>query len=128
MKDSRGFIVFWLVNSAIFYFSPFMFGILVATGNARLAPFMASIISGFLITIADALTLPIFERLGIELKDEWQWTLAYLFVNVLSIWVIARYADLTGVGITNAWVAVLLGVIFNLLQWVVWRTVLPKRK
>jgi len=128
MKDSRGFIVFWLANSAIFYFAPFVFGSLVVSGNARLAPFMASVVSGFLVTIADALTLPLFERLGIELRDEWQWTLAYLFVNVLSIWVIARYADLTGVGIQNAWVAVLLGVIFNVVQWIMWRTVFPKRK
>lgn len=121
MKDARGFLSFWLVNSVIFYFAPYVFVALVVTGNARLGPFMAAVVSGFILTVADVITMPIFESLKIKLKDKWQWSLAYLFVNVLGVWVIARYADLTGVGISSAWVAVLMGVIFNLAQWGVWK-------
>ena len=127
-NDTRGFLAFWLVNSAIFYFAPFILVGMIVTGNARLAPFLAAIVSGFLLTVADAVTVPIFESLKIRLKDEWQWALAYLFVNVLGVWVIARYADLTGVGVASAWVAVLLGVIFNLAQWGTWKIVAPDKK
>lgn len=123
-NDTRGFLAFWLTNSILLYFFPFVFTGMVVVGNARLAPFLAGIISGFLLTVADALTQPVFEKLGVKLKDEWQWALAYLFVNVLGVWVLARYADLTGVGVASAWVAVLLGVILNLVQWGVWKFVL----
>lgn len=126
MKDSRGFLAFWLVNSLIFYFAPFVLNGMVVVGNVRLASFMASVISGFLLTLAVSVTMPIFTSLKIKLTDEWQWALAYLFVNVVALWVIARYADLTGFGISNAWVAIILGVVFNLAQWGTWRLVDPK--
>ncbi len=126
--DAHMFFIFWLVNSAAFYFSPLVLVGMVATGNARLTPFMASLISGFLLTVGDALATPVFEKLKIKIKDEWQWALVYLFVNVLGVWVIARYADLTGVGVASAWVAVLLGVVINLVQWVAWKFGTSKKK
>ena len=128
MKDARMFIVFWFVNSTVFYFASLVLSGLVVTGNARLAPFMASIVSGFLLTVADAVTAPVFESLKIKLKDEWQWALAYLFVNVLGVWVIARYADLTGVGVATAWVAVVIGIICNIGQWVGWKLTAKTKK
>ena len=121
MKDSRGFLVFWLVNSLIFYFVPYVLSSMVVTGNARLTPFMARIISGFLLTAVDAAIEPVFRNLKIKLTSDWQWILAYLFANVFGIWVLARYADLTGVGISNAWVALLLGLILNVAQLTSWK-------
>lgn len=128
MKDTRGFLSFWLVNSVIFYFAPYVLVGMVVTGNERLGPFMAALISGLILTVADVITMPVFESLKIKLKDEWQWSLAYLFVNVLGVWIIARYADLTGVGIASAWVAVMMGVIFNLAQWGTWKLLGDKTK
>lgn len=128
MKDARGFLAFWLVNSLIFYIAPFVVSGMIVTGNARLAPFMASVISGFLLTLAVSVTMPAFTALKVKLTDEWQWMLAYLFVNVVSLWVIARYADLTGVGLASAWAALLLGVVFNLAQWGTWKMVTGDKK
>lgn len=121
MKDARHVVLFWLVNSLVFYFAPLVLVGLVVTGNSRLTPFMASLISGFLLTLAEAIAEPAFKHLKVQLKQEWQWSLAYLFINVITVWLIARYADLTGVGVASAWVAVLLGLILNLAQWLVWK-------
>ncbi len=126
MKDHRVFPLFWLINSIIFYFAPFFLVGMVATGNARLPGFLAAVISGFLLTLAIVATQPAFEKFNIKLKEDWQWLLVYLFVNVLAVWVIARYADLTGVGIANAWIAVLMGVILNLVQYLTWHFALRK--
>lgn len=123
MKDSREFLGYWVVNSFVFYFAPFVFNNMVMTGNARLTPFLSSIISGFFLTVFAAVTHPAFTSLKIKFKEEWQWTVAYLFVNVLGVWFLARYADLTGIGVINAWMAVCLGVIFNLSQWSIRRLV-----
>lgn len=119
MKDSRSFLLFWLINSAFFYFAPFIFTGFIVSGNVRLTAFLASIISGFLLTIADAGVQPLSEALKMKLKEDWQWTLSFLLVNVLGIWLIARYADLTGIGISNAWMAVLMGAILTLFQWLI---------
>lgn len=116
MKDGREFVTVWVVNSLLLYFIPYI-TTLVVIGNARLTPFMASIMGGFLLTLLDGATQPAFASLQIKLKDDWYWLLAHLFVNVLGIWVIARYADLTGVGISSAWMAVLLGIVYTLVHW-----------
>lgn len=127
MQDSRMFLVFWLVNSLLLYFAPLILVGMIVTGNARLAPFLASIISGFILTTAIAVTQPVFGWLKIELKDEWQWALVYFFVNVLGLWVIARYADLTGVGLASAWVAVIFGAVANIVQWLAWKYLAKKK-
>ena len=121
MQDTRVFLSFWVVNSLLFYLSPLVFGKLVVAGNARLTANLASLISGLIVTLADTLTMPVFKYFKIKLKDEWQWALAFLFVNVVTVWLIARYADLTGVGVSGAWVAVFLGTPLNLAQWLVWK-------
>ncbi len=128
MKDTRMFIAFWVINSALFYFSPYVLTGMVVTGNARLAPFLASIISGFLLSCADSLVMPVFEGLKIKLKDEWQWMLAFLLTNILGVWVIARYADLTGVGVSTGWTAILLGLSINIAQWIAWKVMADKTK
>ncbi len=127
MKDSRVFLLFWLVNSAFFYFAPFIFTGFIVSGNVRLTAFLASIISGFLLTVIDAATQPFSASLKIKLQEDWQWTLCFLFVNVLGIWLIARYADLTGVGISNAWMAVLMGAILTLIQWLIEKFLFKKQ-
>ena len=128
MHDARLFFGFWLVNSAMFYFAAMLAPDFVATGNARLTPFMASIISGFLLSLIDATVMPAFNALKIKMKSDWQWGLAFLFANILGVWLLARYADLSGVGIANAWAAVALGFVVNLVQWVLWKLVDSKSK
>lgn len=128
MKNSRMFFIFWVINSALFYALPFVLGESVVTGNARLAPFMASIISGFLLSLAISVVQPAFESLKIRIKTEWHWALIFLVVNILSVWIIARYADLTGVGVANVWAAVAVGIIANIVQWAVWKFVDTKKK
>lgn len=127
MNDARHFLLFWLVNSFVLYFAPLVLVGLVVSGNSRLTPFMASVISGFLLTVLEAIAEPAFTSLKIKLKDEWQWSLAYLFINVVAVWLIARYADLTGVGVASGWVAILLGLVLNLGQWVVWKMSVPPK-
>lgn len=131
MHDAKSFVLFWAVNSLLFYFAPFVFSDIVVTGNARLAPFLASVISGFLLALSAAFVMPAMDFLKVRIKEEWQWILVFLGGNILTVWLIARYADLTGVGISNIWVALLLGAIANVVQWVVWKFTeakLPKTK
>ncbi len=121
MKDPRQFVAFWVVNSALLFFAPFVLVGMVESGNVRLSSLLASVISGFILAVADALVMPVFDWFKIKIKDEWQWAFVFLFINVLGIWVIARYADLTGIGVSNGWIALLLGAVINLAQWGTWK-------
>lgn len=117
MKDGRFFLPFWIVNSVLLYFTPYVFPDFLVVGNARLTAFMAAVVSGFMIALACAAVLPVFTWMKIKLNDEWQKMFAFLFINVLSVWFIGRYADLTGVGIASAWIAVVMGLVLYLGQW-----------
>lgn len=128
MKNPRSFVVYWVLNSAFFYFLPLLLVGFIATGNARLTPFLASIISGFLLAVTHAFTPSAVEWLQIKLKEEWQWALAFLAANLLTIWVIARYADLTGVGIANIWAVVFVASLITVAQWVLWQNIDRKKK
>lgn len=128
MKDARMFVVFWAINALLFYFLPFVFVGMVVTGNARLTPFLASVISGFLLSVTDALVMPACAYLHLKFKAQWQWSMAFLVVNMLGVWLIARYADLTGVGVTNAWTAALVGVLSTVVQWVAWMMIGKPKK
>jgi uncharacterized membrane protein YvlD (DUF360 family) len=117
MLDAKKFLIFWFISAAIFYFAPLVSPEMIATGNARLSAFMASVISAFLLTIATTSVQPVLEKFKIKFTKDWQWLMIYLFTNVLGVWVIARYADLTGVGILNSWTAVAFGILFTLMNY-----------
>ncbi|MBI4058462.1 hypothetical protein HY408_01715 [Candidatus Gottesmanbacteria bacterium] len=127
MKDGRTFIGVWIVNSLLFYFIPFLLLGLVVVGNARLSHFMASIISGFLMTLILTGASHVFTKFNINLKRDLEQVTANYFTNVIGIWLIARYADLTGVGITNAWIALGLGIMLTLAQWLLLTRLMKKK-
>ena len=44
------------------------------------------------------------------------WTMAYFVLDVVAVWVIARFASHLGFGIAHWWVALLLGVVLDFFQ------------
>lgn len=45
-----------------------------------------------------------------------EWMLAYLLVNFVGLWVIARFADNLGLGLSAWWVALLLAIVLDWVQ------------
>lgn len=121
-------ISLWVTNSIFFYLAFLLWPSAVVLGNNIRSPIVASMLSGFLLTVVVALAPPIMRLTGLKIKEESKQALFYLIFNVVGIWLIARLATFTGFGVVSFWVAVALGIVVNFLQWGVWKTTLKKTK
>ena len=115
------FLSFWITNSVFFYIAYIVVPNLLVLGNNVRSPVIASMASGFLLTIFLAITPIILNLLNVKIKNENNMTFVYLVVNIIGIWAIARLALFTGFGISSFWVAILLGTVMVFLQGPVWK-------
>lgn len=100
---------------------------MMVVGNMRLTPFLASVISGFLLAIVNTVAKPALESLNIHLAEDWQMVIAFEFINIIALWVLARYADLTGIGIMNVISVGMIATAVTVIQWLAWKF-LPVKK
>lgn len=128
MKHSESFVTFWGINFVFFIIGPFILRNVIVVGNARLSTLLASIISGFLLATVNALLPKAFEYMKVSFKSEWQLALVLLVSNIGGLWLLARYADLTGIGLSNIWVVVFSACVITILQWLFEDQVMSKRK
>lgn len=118
-----GLLLFWLVNSISFLVVRSLVPDLLVVGNVSLSPTTAAFLSGLLLAVAVMLVEPILKVLKIEVNKQSSWGLIYLVVNAEVIWAMGRLADFTGIGLASFWIAILLGIVVTVLQWVVWLAV-----
>ncbi len=119
--NAISFVSFWVFNSLYFYLAFLIFPGEIVLGNNIRSSVVASMLAGFLLTIILCLVPLIMKIKGVKLKEEKQQALIYLVFNVVGIWVIARMAFFTGLGVSSFWVAIILGLVANFLQWGVWK-------
>jgi len=64
---------------------------------------------------------PVFKDLEIKIKDEKHMALAYLAVNFVTVWMLARFAFFTGFGVSSYVYVAILVLIANFVQFAVWK-------
>lgn len=121
------YFVIGVVNAIAIYLTPNFFPGSVVLGTSTIPPVVAVIISGVLLTLVVSLVDPLMKQAKLKVTNELLWGAIYGIVNIIAVWVIARGAVYTGMGITSFFVAVMLGIILMLLQWGVWKMMLGKR-
>lgn len=121
MKNMPTYLGFWLVNTLVFYLAYLTVSGMVVLGNANLSPLASALISGLILTATIVATKPTTQLIGIKVKKEAEWLVIFWGVNSLSIWVIARAANYTGLGIAGFWWAMILGFVLALTPWGVWK-------
>ena len=114
------FLLYWFLNSLLLYLLGLIFPSEVVLGNFRLLPFEASIYAGFWLTFFVWTMWDFVAIRKVTLEPFLLRFLFFFFVNSLGIWIIARYAKYTGLGLTSFWWALLLGGVTDLLQSVSW--------
>ena len=121
MHDHVLFLLYWLVNSILIYLFGLTFPSSVVLGSYRLIPFEASIYSGFWLTffVWTMWDYMLFRK--VVLEPDLLRSLFFFFVNSLGIWLISRYGEYTGLGITSLWWAFLIGGGAYLLQRISWK-------
>lgn len=113
------FLIIWLVNSVIIWAANALYPGNVVLGSASVSPMAAVIISGFFVTLLCKLVKILFVKL-VHLKKTSRWVMFvfYWLVNSIIVWLVARLAPFTGLGISNFYWAFGLGFALNFFQWV----------
>lgn len=113
------FFLLWVVNALIILAANAVFPMNVVLGTMSLTPTIALILSSGVLAWAATVTLPIFTEIEIRKQmvlTPQHWMMGYLVINVISLWIVSRFAEAIGLGISS-WVFVLgLAAVLDMVQ------------
>ncbi|HBC45136.1 MAG: hypothetical protein UX08_C0003G0086 [Candidatus Collierbacteria bacterium GW2011_GWB1_45_35] len=113
------FFVSLVLNSLVILIANALFPAQVVLGNANSNLWWAVFHSMVMLTLIGTLAVPLFEwkqkMLGRALTTK-EWMIGYLAINFVGVWVITRFSEQFGLGISGWWVGLLLAVAFGFVQ------------
>lgn len=121
MKRYQKFLVYWVVNSAVLLLANLLMPGSVTIGNNIFAAYQALVFTGFLWSVIIWFVEPVSKDLEIPMKDNTTMMLVYLAVNFATVWFIARFSFITGIGIANYWIDLTIAVAANFFQYTIWQ-------
>lgn len=123
-----GFLSYWVVSAVALLVATAIFRGNVVLGNKDISAPLAAVLVGLVINILLYLVEPLVVKSGIrqslkslKLKKEHLDGLIYLGANVVIIWVLKWFASILGLGVSNIFYVVLVGVMLTLGQWAVFK-------
>lgn len=100
-KQSIYFAATWVVNLIIILILPFVFKNNIVLGNMDVSIILAAITSSLITAIA-TLSIPyVIQKSGFKSAPNSTKSVLYFAVLVIILWVIKRFANVTGLGISN---------------------------
>ena len=127
MKKYLPFLSFWLLNSILLYLAELLLPSYYVLGNFWLSGPAAMFWVGFWMTAILWAAQPLAQKLNIKIEGPMRKFAFFWFTNTIAIWTLARFAHLSGLGITAFYWAIFLGLVANVTQWALW-TGLEKAK
>ena len=131
MKKDKMDISFWLImavaNAIVIYLASLLFPMLVVLGNDKVPNILALLFTALLLTLILSLVAPVSKILKLKVTGDLSINTAYGIANIAGLWVLGRLASFIGLGISSFVVAIVLGVILSIVQFVLWRTLAGKK-
>lgn len=122
------FLLYWLTNTFVIYILGLAFPDVLVLGNAKLVSLEASVYSAFWLTFFVWCMWDFIFIRGVKLEPAPLAFLYFFTVNSLGVWLVTRYSEYTGFGITSFVWAFVVGLIANSLQRFVWKYVVERNK
>lgn len=123
------YLTFLLGNAVVVYGAAMIFPTQVVLGTDMISPFMGLFYSMVVFTLIGVGLMPVIQMgaqmLNYKMNNN-AWLVAYLVINVASLWLVARFAELLGMGIASWVVALVLGAVINVVQMVLYKVSTPK--
>lgn len=113
------FLVMFTVNSLIVYLASVFFPNQVVLGTQHITAGWALIHAIGSLALINTFAIPFireFEKKKGRMLTPKEWMIDYFFINFIGIWVIARFAEQLGFGISSWLVAVILSVVLDAVQ------------
>jgi len=121
MKRYQKFLVFWIINSLTLYLSNIFFPNALAIGNSILVPYQSIVLSGFIWSAVLWYTEVVLKDMEIPTKSNSSMMLAYFAVNFSTVWLMARFSFITGLGVANFLYVAGIALVANLVQYFAWQ-------
>lgn len=113
------FVAFFVVHAAVIYLANMFFPQLVVLGNHFFNPTLGLLYAVIPFTLVTVGSIPLIEHVGDAIKrkiSNMEWMLYYFVINVAALWILARFAEWIGMGISSWLVVVVLGAIITFAQ------------
>ena len=113
------FFLVWIVNMLVIFLANKLFPNNIVLGTMSLSPFVALVLSTGVLAWATTVTMPIFTEIEIRKQmvlTPQHWLIGYLLLNFISLWVVARFADSLGLGISSWFVVLALAAVLDFVQ------------
>ncbi len=113
------FFITWLVTLIVIALANMFFPSQVVLGTMSLTHTTALLLSSGVIAWFATITMPIFTEIEVRkhmVLAPQHWMIGYLIINLIGVWVVARFADALGLGVAS-WVYVFaLAVVLDVVQ------------
>jgi len=116
------YFVFWIINSVTIVVANVIFPTLIVLGTANISFWWAVLHSMGKLALIRILAVPAieyFQEKQGRAANRSSWKFELLAVNFVGLWVVSRFPEQFGLGLSSWWVALMLAVILNATQgWV----------
>jgi len=121
------YLSYWAANSIVLYLSGLFFSANVVLGNFRFNPIESSIYAGFWATVLFWSMWDYIHVRDIKFDKMSGKFLVFWAFNFISYWLVARFAHITGFGVSSFWWALLLGLFAYFAQRLMWIVVVGRK-
>ena len=125
------FYVQLVLNSLVILVASALMPTSVVLGNANSNMWWALFHSMIMLSLVGSLAVPKFEMwqkmkgIKLTMKD---WMIGYLLVNFVALWIITRFSEQFGLGISHWSIVLILAAILDTVQGMGMQLVYPKKK
>lgn len=119
LKLVYSYFVFLIINGLVLWLANILFPAKIVLGTWSISKFWAIVHSMGILALIEVFAIPLVREFEIKKKKTFsikERMIAYLLINTLGIWLIARGAEQFGMGISSWIVAVILALVLSLLQ------------
>ncbi len=119
VEMTRIYFLCLLVNLLVLIFANKLAPQSVVFGTSVLTPTWGLFLSMGTLSLINLLFAPFFEQVQQELQRELspkEWMVGYFALNFTGIWLISRFAEQFGFGISSWWVGAILALIVDMFQ------------
>lgn len=127
----KSFIAMFLVNVGVVFVANRFFPALVVLGTHQISPMMGLLTSMAVLSLIVTGAMPVIEwakkEFKLKLKDK-DWMIIYWLVNIVGLWVVSRFAETLGLGISSWVVVVVLAFFLDMAQGLVMMKLVTRMK
>ncbi|HEX7018054.1 MAG TPA: hypothetical protein VF209_04075 [Patescibacteria group bacterium] len=112
-------VLWFLAHSAIIYLANMWFPNSVVLGTNVISPMMGILYSMVVFTLLTVGSIPVIELVSTQMRIKMMslhWFGTFAVINTVGLWIVARFAEQLGMGLSSWMVAVALAVVMDIAQ------------